>query len=125
MSQLTLHLDQTALQPGEELTGTLTWQTEVFTAQHLVINLFWFTRGKGSEDLEVVNTIEQTLERPSGETRFSFRLPPSPWSYSGRLISIVWAVEAGLDEKGAADRVEFVSAPGGLELTSWQNAETP
>ena len=94
MTELTIELtdDRTNFAPGEEVSGTVSWSTEQ-TGEKLELRLFWFTRGKGTEDAGIVEKIQ--FDRPSPhETRpFRFHLPAGPYSFSGRLISLVWALE--------------------------------
>jgi hypothetical protein len=80
----------------------------------LQARLFWFTRGKGTEDVGIVATEEVPAAGADGEHRLRFTLPEAPYSFSGRLISLVWAVELVADETAA--RWEFVLAPDGREI---------
>jgi hypothetical protein len=58
------------------------------------VRLFWYTQGKGTRDVEVVDSLRVDNPEPSGHTRFSFQLPAGPYSFSGRLITLDWAIEA-------------------------------
>jgi hypothetical protein len=80
------------------------------------VHLCWFTRGKGTEDAEVV--IEQKFDNPqANDTRpFSFRAPDQPYSFSGQLISLIWAVELALDPGGHCERAEITIGPEGREI---------
>ena len=80
----------------------------------LEIRLFWFTRGKGTEDVGVVATERVPAPGGNGEHRVRFTLPDAPYSFSGGLISLIWAVELVADETAA--RWEFVLAPEGREI---------
>ena len=80
----------------------------------LEIRLFWFTRGKGTEDVGVVATERVPEPGGNGEHRVRFTLPDAPYSFSGSLISLIWAVELVADETAA--RWEFVLAPEGREI---------
>lgn len=84
------------------------------TPRSLEARLFWFTRGKGTEDVGVV--AKELLPAPGahGEHRVRFTLPDAPYSFSGRLISLIWAVELVADNTAA--RWEFVLAPEGREI---------
>jgi hypothetical protein len=51
------------------------------------------------------------------ETRsFRFRLPEAPYSFSGKLISLVWALELVLEPSKEVTRREIIVAPGGQEV---------
>lgn len=113
---LEIHLEETALAPGAELRGRIDWRAEGGSVESVLVSLLWYTEGKGTEDVGIVEQVE--VEHPSlqGTHDFSFRLPDFPWSFSGTLISLVWAVEASLDPGGTVERVTLVSAPEAREV---------
>ena len=114
MIRIGLLENRTAYEPGDTLAGAVLWElpSAPKTAE---LRLLWFTRGKGSEDCTIVETV--TFDAPlAGDTRnFSITLPPAPYSFDGRLISLIWAVEMVLDKE--CERTELVIAPGGREVT--------
>ena len=102
-------------EPGETLVVEASWEVGADTSG-LEVHLLWFTRGKGDQDVEVVRTVPVEFPARSGSKRITFQLPREPWSFSGKLISLVWAVELVALPSGAADRKEFVMAPGATEI---------
>ena len=104
-----------AFEPGEELSGSASWQLDK-PARDVELRLFWFTRGRGTEDAGVVQTIR--FEQPqNGETRsFRVRLPEAPYSFSGQLISLVWALELVVEPSRQVVRREIIVAPGRQEV---------
>jgi hypothetical protein len=117
--RIDLENGRTAFLPGEELTGTVSWSLDPGEepAGSAEVHLLWFTRGKGTRDAEVIAT-ERLPGAPSRSERrdFRFRLPAGPYSVSGKLVSIVWAVEVVLDPGERAERVEIVVSPTGREV---------
>lgn len=113
--RIDLHDDVAAFEPGEELSGSASWQLEK-PARNIELRLFWFTQGRGTEDAGVTETIR--FEQPlNAETRsFRIRLPDAPYSLKGRLISLVWALELILEPSGEVCRREVIIAPGGQEV---------
>jgi hypothetical protein len=107
--------DRVAFEPGEELTGAVYWKLQS-PPERLDLRLFWFTRGKGTEDAAVVE--EMPLDRPLAEEArpFRFRLPEGPYSFSGKLISLIWALELVAKPSKEVARVELTVAPGGREM---------
>ncbi len=105
-----------AFEPGSEVRGRAEWQAEEGRPEAVLISLLWHTEGKGTEDIEIIDQLE--VERPpaAGSRNFAFRLPDFPWSFSGKLISLIWAVEASLEPGNAVERVNLVSAPDGEEI---------
>jgi hypothetical protein len=80
----------------------------------LEARLFWFTRGKGTQDVGVVATEVVPAPGAQGTHRVRFTLPEAPYSFSGQFISLIWAVELVADK--TAVRWEFVLAPEGREI---------
>ena len=115
---LQIHLENgPSFEPGSEVRCRVEWQTGDERHEKLLVSLLWHTEGKGTEDIEIVEQLEVEDPPASGSRELSFRLPDFPWSFSGALISLVWALEAGLEPDGAVERVDLVSAPGAEEVT--------
>jgi len=99
------------LSPYETLEGSVSWQLDK-EPKGLELRLFWFTRGRGDEEAEIVQ-VQQIGSEQRGQRSFSFILPGSPWSVDGSLVSIVWGVEL-VDAKGTGLVLEeFTMGPGG------------
>ena len=107
--------DRKTFQPGDELVGAAGWKLEK-APRSVEVRLLWFTRGKGSEDVGLVDTLR--FEQPNAaEARpFRFQLPEGPYSFSGKLISLIWAVELVALPGKEAKRFDFVLGPGGKEI---------
>lgn len=113
---LEIVLQQSAYQPGAVLEGELSW-AEQPTPAELSLSLLWHTSGKGTEDAAVVETKTINLSSASGGSSFSFKLPEAPYSFSGSLISLIWAVEAVVLGQNESSQAEFVLSPAGREIT--------
>jgi hypothetical protein len=79
--------------------------------QRLEARLFWYTQGSGSPDIGVVQTTPVAMADQRGKERFRFKLPAGPYSCSGQLVSIGWAVELTGDDDLA--RWDFTLGPEG------------
>lgn len=113
--QIGLRENRRAFHPGEELAGAVLWEVDQPPRQ-AELRLLWFTRGKGTEDLSVVETVHFDAPQ-AGDTRpFQLRAPEAPHSFSGKLISLLWALELVLDPGDHCERVELVIAPDGREI---------
>jgi hypothetical protein len=106
---------QTAFVPGETLVGGAGWNF-VDAPRRIEARLFWRTRGKGTEDVEVVSTVAFEAPMASEARPFEFKLPNGPYSFSGRLISVIWGIELLAPPFSETARVEFVMAPDGREI---------
>jgi hypothetical protein len=107
--------NRTAFQPRENLSAAVLWALDRAPAQ-IEARLFWRTRGKGTEDVEIV--ARQFLVSPAaaGESSMTFALPEGPWSFSGKLISLGWGVEVVAEPGGQNARCEFVLGPDAREV---------
>lgn len=126
---ITLEDPSAAFRPFDEIRGSIAWTLEK-APKSLELRLFWFTRGRGSSEAGVVEVKSLPATHEGGE-RFSFKLPGSPYSLSGKLIQLTWALELVADPLGQIGMCEFVLAPekGTIELpaidqgkTSWWKA---
>ena len=118
MSSLDIEIEngRTSFKPGEEIRGRAKWEFDE-NPQRLELSLFWRTQGKGTQDTGVTQTI--TFDNPGGSDQRNFRLtaPDGPYSFSGRLISIIWALELVEPSKGKDYvRKEIVISPTGEEV---------
>jgi hypothetical protein len=114
---LTLHTDEgrTWFRPGEVIRGEASWQLEE-EAEAVEIRLFWYTSGKGTRDVEVVDSLRTASAGPSGARSFSLRAPDGPYSFSGTLITLAWAIELVVDPGGATERLDLVIGPRPVEV---------
>ena len=114
-----LHIDitegRTAFAPGEVIEGSVGWQLDA-PAMQVELRLCWFTKGRGTQDVAVVDSL--TFDHPaSAETRpFRFTLPPEPYSFFGELIALVWALELVALPSRENTRIELVIGPHGQEV---------
>ena len=86
------------------------------TAEYIEARLLWYTEGKGSMDSAVVQTA--TFDGPAQEeTRaFEMTLPIEPYSCSGKLVSILWAIELVALPTRENIRLPLTMGPEGKEI---------
>jgi hypothetical protein len=101
--------------PGDTVTGRAVWRLDA-DPEAVELRLFWHTRGKGTEDVEVVDQLRTEAAGAAGERAFAFRLPLGPYSFSGTLITLSWALELVALPGGELERVELVVAPTPVEV---------
>jgi hypothetical protein len=104
-----------AYEPGAEVRGRVSWELES-PAKRVEVRLFWYTRGKGTTDVQVVKIQRFDVVGLRGQHDFRFVLPEEPYSFSGKLISLVWALEAIAEPGDRSVRLELVVAPGAKEI---------
>ena len=112
---LTIRVDagRDAFGPGEAIRGVLEWARDE-AADAVELRLLWYTEGRGDQDVGVARTLRIESPGAAGSTAFDWEAPSGPWSCSGRLLSIRWALEASAG--GDSTRAELVLAPGGCEV---------
>jgi len=106
--------NRTALEPGETVVGEASWQVD--HAKSVQVRLFWYTGGQGTRDVQIIESKPNADAPPAGQTSFSFQVPDEPYSFSGKLISLIWAVELVIEPGDHSTRAEFVMSPGGREI---------
>ncbi len=84
---------KTSFTPGGTIEGNVSWQLEG-KAKYIMISLIWHTSGKGSEDIAITDEVQFQCTEQYGNRRFTFTAPQGPYSFSGRLITLQWVIEA-------------------------------
>jgi hypothetical protein len=117
MNQLKLGTrdNRTEFRPGDEIAGAAGWQLDQ-PPKSAEVRLFWYTRGKGTEDVSVVDTVRFDNPQREEARPFRFTAPAEPYSFSGRLISLVWALELVIEPGKESARFEFTLSSTGKEV---------
>lgn len=110
MARISTELNNLHFVPGEELRGGVHWDGNG-PSNGAELRLFYYTEGRGTRDAIVVDEL-----KISGDQTFSFHLPEGPYSFSGELISLMWALELVADSAEHSARLEFVLSPTGQEV---------
>lgn len=121
-TQVDLAEPRTAFRPGETVEGTASWS---FTEppELVELRLFWWTEGRGDRDVEVVETVP--FPAPAAQERRSFRvtLPAGPWSFHGKLISLLWGLEVVVEPGYRPGLREITVSPSGEPVVLHPGAE--
>ncbi len=104
---------QTSFLPGQTISGNVRWLCSD-PPKKASLQLIWYTEGKGDEDVGLADKIKFENLYASDEKPFEFQLPIGPYSFSGRLISLTWALELQVDKE--VIRKEIVLSPNGNEI---------
>lgn len=124
MSELAIHLDdRTAFEPGETIPVLIDWSLRD-QPDAIELRAVWNTAGKGTTDIGIEQTLRIDSPNLSDSRRVSFQLPAAPYSFSGTLISLVWALELVALPSGESCRQEITIAPDSseIELVPWEPA---
>jgi hypothetical protein len=112
---LALHDDEVAFAPRETIRGTAQWNLDA-NPRHLELSLLWYTAGKGTRDVGVIETYRLDEPGAAGSKDFSFTLPEGPYSFSGKLISLIWAIELTSSPGSETTRREITVSSSGREI---------
>lgn len=117
MSSLEIQLENgsSTFRPGEEISGKVTWVLDN-PAFALELSLFWRTEGKGTQDIGIAETVRFENPGTFGTQEFSIAAPAGPYSFSGKLISILWALELACEKGKESVRRDVVISPMGSEI---------
>jgi hypothetical protein len=117
MHDLRIELDdgKDAFAPGERVEGHVVWSLDA-NPKALELSLLWYTSGKGTRDAGVLDTKKIDHPNAIGSDKFSFTLGPGPYSFSGKLISLIWALELTCTPGNETVHKEIVVSPTGREI---------
>lgn len=102
--------------PGQKVSGSVQWLSDK-PLSVMEVRLFWYTSGKGDSDIEIACAHKLMDVGVSGENMFSFTIPAlGPYSFSGKLISLIWAIEVVGEPSTEVQRVTIVVSPTGSEF---------
>jgi hypothetical protein len=104
-----------AFRPGDDVEGTVRWRLDQ-PPRSIELRLFWYTEGKGDQDVGVVEALPFADPGQEDHRSFRFRLPAGPFSFSGKLISLLWAIEAVAEPGDSSGRLEITVSPTGREI---------
>lgn len=111
---ITVMLEKKSFLPQQSVKGTVTWHLDK-APKDIVVRLFWYTQGRGTEDLDVVDQMSAEAST-QGQMSFNLTLPQGPYTFSGKLISVIWAVECVVKPTNECAREELVFSPTGKEI---------
>jgi hypothetical protein len=106
---------RTWFKPGELIEGRASWYLEE-EVDAIEVRLFWYTSGKGSQDVGVVRVLRTEGPETSGSRDFSIRVPEAPYSFSGKLITLAWAIELVALPSGEVERLDVLIGPRPVEV---------
>jgi hypothetical protein len=117
MSELRIELadGRTKCRPGEPLSGRVRWRVDEQPTS-AEVRLFWYTSGKGTQDVGVVDTMTFASPRMDDHRDFTLPMPREPYSFSGTLISLIWAIELIVEPGEHVERQEIVLSATGEEV---------
>jgi len=114
--------ERNSFYPGERLEGIVSWQVNE-RPESVELRLFWRTEGKGDQDLEIEGVVRYKNPSREDEEPFEFDLPNGPYSFSGKIISLIWGIELVVLPSGESRRLDLVVSPTGDEIVLGDRGE--
>jgi hypothetical protein len=103
---------RTEFSPRETVVGEVSWQAD--SPPHSAeLRLLWYTSGRGLMDTGTIETIPFSNPQASETRPFAFTLPDGPYSFSGTLITLSWALELVLQPGDHSESMDITVAPEG------------
>ena len=126
---ITTELDNRSFVPGDRLRGHVEWtglpNSDRPQKDKAELRLFHYTSGKGTRDIDIIDT--RNFEAPATSARrdFEFQLPDGPPSFSGKLISLIWALELVIEIDGEEfiKHLDIQLTPTGTEIDLYAYAD--
>lgn len=115
MDDLVIEPNGIEFRPGDRIEGDIRWSLGE-APESIAIRLLWKTSGRGDTDVAMAD--ERVLERPgtSGRSSFKFFAPSTPPSFSGRLITLEWVLEAQVLPIDIVAHADLVIGPEAREV---------
>lgn len=117
MATMSIELDRedASYVPGEPITGRVAWDLDR-GSERVVLRLLWQTSGKGTRDTGIVR--EKQFERVPlrGDESFALDGCDGPYSFSGKLITVQWLLEAYAEPGDAFAERTLTLSPTGEEV---------
>lgn len=108
--ELRLNQDPTTLVPGQVIDGTAGWRLDD-TPRSAELRLFWYTEGRGTCDVGLVEVLRLPVNQASLTGTFRFTLPAAPYSFQGQLVALKWAIELIVNDGKLVERLDLVVSP--------------
>lgn len=104
--KLYIDIPGTGYRPEETIAGKILWTLDQ-PPEIVRLTLGWWTEGRGTKDSRIEASREWQTQLLAGEEDFALALPPSPYSFSGTLITLKWALELSV-RKGRETAIEHI-----------------
>ena len=116
MNDLSLDLaGQSAFEPGQTVPVTAKWNLKA-PLDAVELRVVWNTAGRGDVDLQIAEAVRIESPPPSDTRQITLTLPRQPYSFSGKLVSLVWALELVAMPSLASTRTKITIGPGGKAI---------
>lgn len=110
MTELKIELSHEEFLPNETIKGKIIWHLQK-PPETITLNIGWYTEGRGTEDAHIEYERQWSMMFLTGDKNFMFKLPPSPYSFSGKLIELLWYVSVETKKGNIHTRTDIIVSP--------------
>ncbi len=115
MFEIKIDKETRGFQPGEVIRGQIDCGGET-NATSVEIRLLWTTSGKGTRDTMIVEELVKSVEPGTRRIAFELVAPRRPYSFSGKLVTLDWEIEATLLPSRNTSSVQVMIGPDAHEV---------
>jgi hypothetical protein len=109
--ELTLEEGRNVFEPGARVTGVAAWSAPA-APRGMELRLSWAMHGRGGRDFRIADTLPLPAPAATERRPFILTLPEGPYSFRGRLVTLVWTLELVALPGEEKAHVDLVVAPG-------------
>lgn len=115
-TDLFIDLPRSIYRPGETISGQILWALNK-SPEKMQLSLGWWTEGRGDRDAKIETELEWITNETAGQEDFEIKLPTSPYSFEGHLISLKWALELRSKKGDSSKTLDITVTPNGKEIS--------
>jgi hypothetical protein len=116
MIEIILKDGRKRFQPYEVIEGKVKYDLNRPSSE-ITVDLVWTTMGKGTtDDYRADSSVISTGGSTRGEGKFRLNAPAGPYSFSGKLVSVIWMISCGTESDTEIAEKEIIISPVGSEL---------
>jgi hypothetical protein len=116
MIEIILKDNRKRFQPYEVIEGKIKYDLKRPSSE-INVDLVWTTMGKGTtDDYRADSSVISTGGSTRGEGHFRLNAPAGPYSFSGKLVSVIWMISCGTESDTEIEEKEIIISPIGSEL---------
>lgn len=93
-----IEVDRINIAAGSTISGVVKWQS-IEQSEPLELRLSWHTEGRGTMDRKIIYQQALPIVTHLQSHRFSIKAPEGPYSFTGRLIELIWTISC-VSKKG-------------------------
>jgi hypothetical protein len=103
-----------SFEPGASIEVDTAWDLDT-QPRAIELRVVWNTRGRTIQDIRIVDTVSLDVSKCERQ-RVPLTLPRAPYSFTGKYVSLIWALELVVLPSQDSARFPITIGPGGKEV---------